>query len=103
MKNNNQKFNYQTTQFDIPKFSYKSAFIIATVVLLNSLLAIYAEYQLKVPFKTSLLLLLPISVSLTISYCLFYLDKKKGSIKNFFSTFFILFIMFSAIVFFLDI
>ena len=83
----NQKWN--DTDYDIPKFSYKSAFLITLVTFFVTALTIYFSNGNKI----CILLALSLSLSLT---------TKRGMGKDFLKTFLLLFLACAVVLYFVQ-
>ena len=85
-RKDNEKWN--DTDYDIPKFSYKSAFLILPVTFLVTVLAIY----LTDSNRLAIIFSLSISLSLTTAYSRYFIDTKRGLTKGFYKTVLLIFV-----------
>lgn len=92
----NQKWN--DTDYDIPKFSYKSAFLITFVTFFVTAFAIYFSNGNKL----CILLTLSLSLSLTTAYSRYFIDTKRGMGKDFLKTFLLLFLACAVVLYFVQ-
>lgn len=92
----NQKWN--DTDYDIPKFSYKSAFLITLVTFFATALTNYFSNGNKI----CILLALSFSLSLTTAYSRYFIDTKRGMEKDFLKTFLLLFLACAVVLYFVQ-
>ena len=82
----NEKWN--DTDYDIPKFSYKSAFLILPVTFLVTAVVIY----LTDSNRFWIILSLSLSLSLTTAFSRYFIDTKRGAVKGFYVTALVIFV-----------
>lgn len=92
----NQKWN--DTDYDIPKFSYKSAFLITLVTFFVTAFAIYISNGNKI----CILLALSLSLSLTTAYSRYFIDTKRAMGIDFLKTFLLLFLACAVVLYFVQ-
>lgn len=102
-KRKTQVIDYKKTQYDIPKFGYKSAFLITGSILIVIILAIILADYFNHSFKIYLLAFVPLTLAGTVSYSQFFIEKKLGFTKKFWLTFSVLFVLSFVIMMFLQI
>lgn len=78
---------WNDTEFDIPKFSYKSAFLIFGVTFVLTLLVVWLTDGARQP----IIFTLSASMALTTGASRYFIDTKKGLCKGFYMTAGILF------------
>lgn len=83
-KENIENRNWQTTDYKIPKFSYKSALLIVGLTFLLTALTIWLTNGSK-PWIVGVTSL---TLAATTAYSQYFIDQKKGYTKGFFLTFF---------------
>jgi len=79
-----QNTGWQTTDYKIPKFSYRSAILIVGMTFLMTALTIWLANGSK-PWIVGVTSL---TISATTAYSQYFIDQKKGFTKGFFMTFF---------------
>ncbi|MCH3962259.1 MAG: hypothetical protein LKE48_09055 [Solobacterium sp.] len=71
---------WNSTDFDIPKFSYRSAFLIFGVTFAAALLAAWLSSENKLWIS----LAVAAAMSLTVSCSRYFIDTKRGSCRGFY-------------------
>lgn len=79
---------WNDTDYAIPKFSYKSAFLIFGLSLLLTILTVW----LTGGSRTAIIVVLSASIALTTGISQYFIDTKRGMTKGFFLTSGILFL-----------
>ncbi len=92
----NKKWN--DTDYDIPKFSYKSAFLITFVTFFVTTLTIYFSDENKI----CIMLALSLSLSLTTAYSRCFIDTKRGMGKEFLKIVLLLFLACIVVLYFIQ-
>lgn len=80
---------WNSTDFDIPKFSYKSAFLIFGMTFAAALLAAWLSSENKLWIS----LAVSASMSLTVSCSRYFIDTKRGLCKGFYMMAAVLFVI----------
>ncbi len=87
-KKSDQKKEYRTalgqTDYNIPMFGYRSAFVVLGVPLVLMLATIAICNGAGIDYRIPALIIGALAVGLSLGYSQFFLERKKGFVRNFY-------------------
>lgn len=94
------KDNRVATDYDIPRISFKSSFIIMIFAILSSILIPYIVFTLGGSFKIAVIICNVFLMPFAISYVRYFVETKRRYCRGFFRTYMLFGCSFGAIGFF---
>lgn len=105
VKNMDEKKEYKTilghTDYDIPMFGYRSAFLSISLIFLSLVVSYFISYLFLLDYRYCVLIISSLTSGASFAFSQFFIETKRGLCKEFYIIFILLSLISFVVIYFL--